>query len=298
MSSDRPVILESQDLRKEFDGGDNILSGADLAVRENEIVLLMGPNGVGKTVLLSCLAGSEVPTDGTVSVFGEATRGGNSSLDFMLQDSMLEPKLTGRENVAFYRDLHPCFTERWREYTEKLEVAEELDKLVENYSEGMKRKLEFALTMSGEVPIYLLDEPTAGVDLHNIQQFHDVILSQYERGKTFVISSHRPMDANIADRIAFMPDGTISSIGRPEELMAQVPTVVTVSGRETIKSVKEFVIEGELFPVGGEVRGFLEGNHHLSAIADKIEGTAGTVEEIEPTYTDLFNYYIHLEEFR
>lgn len=289
------VVLRSDGLRKEFGTDDRVLTGADLDVREGEILVLMGPNGVGKTVLLSCFAGSEVPTAGSVEVFGEPVRHTDGKyLNFMLQDSVAIEKLSGRENAEFYAGIHPRFTDRWESYVEELGLADDLDKLVEHYSEGMKRKLEFSLTMSGEVPIYLLDEPTAGVDLTNIQRFHDIIGNQYDRGKTFVVSSHRPMDANIADRLAFMPDGSISAVGTPEALLEAVSTVVTVRGRASIRATESLVRDEQLFPVGGEARGFLKPEADVDDVRNAVDNP-DTVDTLEPTYTDLFNYYVHVE---
>jgi ABC-2 type transport system ATP-binding protein len=156
----------------------------------------------------------------------------------------------------------------------------------------MKRKLELSMTMSVDVPLYLLDEPTAGVDLTNIQRFHDIILEAYDEGKTFLVSSHRPMDANIADRIAFMPDGTVTAVGTPEELMDAVPPVVRVTGSDAIREAESFVVDGQLFPLGGEARGFLAPGCDFDDVTDRL---GDSVECIDPTYTDLFNYYVHVE---
>ncbi|WP_159901068.1 ABC transporter ATP-binding protein [Salinirussus salinus] len=286
------TAIESRGVAKEF-GADDVVRGADLAVEEGEVLLLMGPNGVGKTVLLSCLAGSREPTEGAVEVFGRPVgEDGGDSLTFLLQDSMAVETLTGRENVDFYSRLHHRFTDRWREYVDRLGLTDDLDKRVEHYSEGMKRKLELALTMGVDVPVYLLDEPTAGVDLTNIQRFHDIILEARDAGKTVLVSSHRPIDANIADRVAFMPDGTVSTVGEPDGLMEQVPTVVRVTGSEAMRTAEEYV-DGQLFPVGGEARGFLAEDVAFEDLAGAVE--SGGVERIDPTYTDLFNYYIHVE---
>ena len=286
------AVLRSHGLEKEF-GADSVVKGADLEVREGEILLLMGPNGVGKTVLLSCLAGSQAPTEGSVEVFDRpVAEDGGDSLNFLLQDSMAIETLTGRENVDFYSRLHHAFTDRWSEYADRLELTGDLDKLVKHYSEGMKRKLELALTMSVDVPVYLLDEPTAGVDLTNIQRFHDIILEQYDEGKTFLVSSHRPMDANIADRIAFMPDGTVSTVGTPEELMDAVPPVVRITGSDAIREAESLVVGEQLFPLGGEARGFLREDLTVEDVTDAL--SEDSVERIEPTYTDLFNYYVHV----
>jgi ABC-2 type transport system ATP-binding protein len=286
------IALRSRGVEKEF-GEDDVVRGADLEVREGEILLLMGPNGVGKTVLLSCLAGSQQPTDGSVEVFGEPiSENGGDSLNFLLQDSMAIETLSGRENVEFYSQLHHAFTDRWATYAEQLGLSDDLDKLVKHYSEGMKRKLELAVTMSVDVPVYLLDEPTAGVDLTNIQRFHDIILEEYDEGKSFLVSSHRPMDANIADRIAFMPDGTVSAVGTPDELLASVPPVVRITGSEAIRDAEPFVVDGQLFPLGGEARGFLREDKSLGDVTTAL--SADSVERIDPTYTDLFNYYVHV----
>jgi ABC-2 type transport system ATP-binding protein len=286
------AVLRSRGVEKEF-GADGVVEGADLAVREGEILLLMGPNGVGKTVLLSCLAGSQRPTDGSVEVFGEpVSEDGGDSLSFLLQDSMAIETLTGRENAAFYSRLHHAFTDRWEQYLERLELTDDLDKVVKHYSEGMTRKLELALTMSVDVPVYLLDEPTAGVDLTSIQRFHDIILEQYDEGKTFLVSSHRPMDVNIADRIAFMPDGTVSTVGTPAELMAAVPPVLRVTGSDAIRAAESVVAGGRLFPLGGEARGFLRDGVSMDDVSGRLP--EGSVERIEPTHTDLFNYYVHI----
>lgn len=291
------TAIEARSLKKDF-GADGIVDGVNLAVEENEILLLMGPNGVGKTVLLSCLAGSERPTEGEVDIFGEpANDRPGDHVAFLAQETMAIETLTGRENVAFYERLHPTFTDRWERYLTDLGLAEDLDKLVEHYSGGMKRKLELALTASMDVPIYLLDEPTAGVDLSMIQRFHDIIIERADAGATFVISSHNPMDADLADRIAFMPDGTITAVGTPQKLMAAVPQVVRVTGTEAFDTASEFVVDNELFPLGGEARGFLADGQSIEDVRHAVD-TAGydtaSVEGIDPTDADLFNYYVHV----
>jgi ABC-2 type transport system ATP-binding protein len=282
--------LRSRGVVKEF-GDEGVVRGADLTVERGEILLLMGPNGVGKTVLLSCLAGSATPTEGAAEVLGRPVGAdGGDSLVFGLQNSLAVDTLTGRENVAFYSRLHHRFTDRWEDYVGRLGLADDLDKRVGDYSEGMKRKLELALTMSVDVPVYLLDEPTAGVDLTNVRRFHDIILERHDEETTMLVSSHRPLDVELADRVAFMPDGTITTVGTPEELLAAVPPVVRVTGTTEMAAAEGFVADGRLFPVGGEARGFLAPDATLS----ELRATVESAERIEPTATDLFNYHVHV----
>lgn len=286
------ALLRARNVRKSF-GAEGVLRGIDLDVYENELLVLLGPNGVGKTVLLSSLAGGTTPTDGTVEVFGRpiGSRPGEHTV-FMRQSAMAIDSLTGRENVQFYGRLHPAFTDRWREYVARLGIDDELDKRVRDYSGGMKRKLEFAIALSVDVDVYLLDEPTAGVDLSMIQRFHDCILERREAGATFVVTSHLPTDVELADRIAFMRDGAITETGRPDDLMDAVPPVVRVDGARAANAATEHVRGGDLFREGAEARGFLRPGTDVEAIAAAVDDAH--VVETRPTYTDLFNYCVHV----
>jgi len=134
----------------------------------------MGANGVGKSVLLSCLAGGERPSAGSVDVFGEPATTRADTTSFLLQDALALEKLTGRETIHFYRRLHPAFTDDWRTHVERLGLADDLDKSVADYSGGMVRKLEFTIAASIDVPLYLFDEPTAALDLATIPAVHEL----------------------------------------------------------------------------------------------------------------------------
>jgi ABC-2 type transport system ATP-binding protein len=203
--------------------------------------------------------------------------------------------LTGRENAAFHADLHPQWTGRWAAYADRLGLTDEdLSRRVGTYSAGMRRKLELALALSVDVPVYLLDEPTAGVDLTVIQRFHDLILEQYERGKTVVVTSHRPMDVDLADRIAFMPDDRVTRVGTPAELVDEVPPVVRVVGTDAMDVATDYVRDGQLFPLGGEARGYLAADTSVEAL-DAAVGDDARIETVEPTHADLFNYYVHVD---
>ncbi|MCU4740873.1 ABC transporter ATP-binding protein [Halobacteria archaeon AArc-m2/3/4] len=288
-SRDRPCIRVSS-LEKSF-GDEGVLKGIDLTVETGELLAVMGPNGVGKSVLFSCLAGSDHPSAGTVEVLGADPTTRSDTTGFLLQDALCVDRLTGRENLRFYEQLHPNFTDDWREYVEALDIADDLDKRVENYSGGMKRKLELAIALSIDVPLYLLDEPTAALDLTMIQAVHGLIREKQAEGKTVVVSSHRPMDVEIADRIAFVADGRVVATGPPDELFEAVPTVVETR-LSNAEALAEIARGGEVFQGNGGVRGFLSAD---SVEAVDLEGTADAEFEIvSPGYTDLFNYYTRL----
>ncbi|WP_336034507.1 ABC transporter ATP-binding protein [Halobacterium yunchengense] len=292
MSADAPAV-EARGVRKAY-GDDGVLDGVDLTVRENEVLLLMGPNGTGKTVLLSCLAGSVEPSAGDVRVFGDpVAEDGGRSLSLLLQGGASVDTLSGRETAEFYASLHPEFTDRWRGLVDDLGLADDLDKRTKYYSEGMKRKLELALALSVDVPLYLLDEPTAGVDLSMVQSFHRAIRDRVADGGTVVVTSHRPVDAQLADRVAFVTGGGVSAVDAPDALLDGVPTVVrVVAGGTADGAIESLVVDGRLFYHGDERRGFLADDATVAAVRDAAPASA-TVETVEPSYTDAFNYYVH-----
>lgn len=277
-------------LHKKF-GDDEVLADIGLQVPRGEITLLMGPNGVGKTILLSCIAGGLHPDEGEIRVFGSSPAAADERLSFMLQDSMLVEELTGRENVNFFRDLHPKSTDEVEEILQRLDFEmDALEREVGDYSGGMKRKLELAVSLSVDVALYLLDEPTAALDMTTVEQLHAMLSARREAGETVVISSHLPTDADLADHIAVVTERGISAVGSPEDLLDAVPPVVLAEGPVDIR---EHVRAGRLFE--GEIhrRGFLPENLDRETVTAGENGTAVRVRE--PTYTDLFNYYVHLE---
>ncbi|WP_345782510.1 ABC transporter ATP-binding protein [Halostagnicola sp. A-GB9-2] len=285
----QPSVL-AEGVEKSF-GDERVLEGVDLAVESGELLAVLGPNGVGKSVLFSCLAGSQHPSAGSIEVLGEDPTARSDTTSFLLQDALCVDRLTGRENLRFYEQLHPNFTDDWREYVELLEIDADLEKPVEDYSGGMVRKLELAIALSIDVPIYLLDEPTAALDLSMIQVVHGLIREKQADGKTIIVSSHRPMDADIADRIAFVADGRVVTTGTPDTLFDSVPQVVetTLSNSEQLASV---VVGGEVFQGNGTIRGFLPADDQQpeSETNAALESNQA-LEVVDPTYTDLFNYY-------
>lgn len=277
-------------LHKRF-GSDEVLAGVDLEVPRGEITLLMGPNGVGKTILLSCIAGGLYPDEGDVRVFGASPAEAEERLSFMLQDSMLVSELTGRENVNFFRDLHPESTDEFEDILRRLDFeVDALEKEVGDYSGGMQRKLELAVSLSVDVPLYLLDEPTAALDMTTVEQLHAMLSARREAGETVVISSHLPTDADLADHIAVVTERGVTAVGSPADLLGAVPPVVLAEGPVDIGGQ---VRDGRLFE--GEIhrRGFLREDVDPETVTAGENGT--TIRVREPTYTDLFNYYVHLE---
>ena len=289
MSSDTEVAVEARGLAKSFGDGPPVFEGVDLSFQRGETTLLMGPNGSGKTVLLSCLAGGLRPSAGSVSVLGDRPSDARSRLVFMLQDGLAVDELSGRENAAFYTALHPGATDRWRAVADRLDLGA-LDRRVADYSGGMRRKLELALTLSVDVPLYLLDEPTAALDPTTVERFHAMLDDLADAGRTVVATSHSPRDLRAADRLVFFGSDGIVAEGEPGALHEATPSVVVVEDG-TGDELRPVLREGRLFDTDAGRRGFLATHADPDAVADR----PGVRAVEPPTAPDVFNYYVHLQ---
>lgn len=294
MSVDAP-ILRADSLDKTL-GSTHILRGIDLEIERDQIVVIVGPNGAGKTILLCCLAGGLDPDSGTIMIddrpLAEQTR---RDLSFLPQESMAIEHLTGRENARFYSRLHPGASGRWRELVTMLDLNSDLESRVRTYSGGMTRKLELAIALDPDVPLYLFDEPTSGVDLAKITQFHDLLLEAADDGKTVVLSSHTPLDMELADTIVVVRDGRVGAIGRPEALLEALPDILRVRGRigRLADDLRRHVIEGRWYVRGDEIRGFLRPELDPERTELTLSAEAGVIDvTVEaPSFVDLFNYH-------
>lgn len=288
------AVVETDGLTKQFGDGEPVVEDVELTVRAGETTILVGPNGAGKTVLLCCLAGGLHPSAGTVEVFGQPPGATRSQFVFTLQDGLAVDELSGRENAAFYTKLHPAATDDWRTVADRLALdAADLDRRVGDYSGGMTRKLELALTLSVDVPLYLLDEPTAELDPSAVERFHAMVDELAADGKTIVATSHAPRDLRAADRVVFFGDDGVVADGPPERLRESVPPVVVVDDTRRVPGLDEIVVDGRLFDTDTGRRGFLA-DGDAASVADR----EGVIEVADPTAADTFNYYVHLRSGR
>ncbi|WP_459890677.1 ABC transporter ATP-binding protein [Halostagnicola bangensis] len=283
--------IEATNVSKSY-GDEWVLEDLSLSMSSGEAVVLAGPNGAGKSTFLSCLVGNERPDSSEISVFGkQLPRHRSDGLAVLLQDAILIDDLTGRENIQFYAALDAPFTSRWQTYVDRFDLDESLDDPVRTYSGGMKRKLELAMTLSVDAKGYVLDEPTAGIDLSMAGEMHRTVLELIEDDWSVLITSHNPIDIEVADRVAFLSNGRITAVGTPARLIDDLPPVVRFQNRHSALTASELV--GDVYYVGAESRGFLE-NHSFSAVEKTIKEETGTaqIDTVPPSYSDAFSYYI------
>ena len=202
-------VLECKNLTKKYITK-TALKGIDLSVPKGAIVGLLGPNGSGKTTLLKLAAGLLKPTSGSISVCG-LKPGAESKLIAAYQPDRvyLNDWMTVRDLVQMMADFYPNFNkDKAFDMLKNLKI-EAGDKL-KSLSKGTKEKVQLILTMSREVPLYMLDEPIGGVDPAARDYILNTIISNYSENSTVIISTHLISDIeSVLNYVLFLKEGNI-----------------------------------------------------------------------------------------
>ena len=128
-------------------------------------------------------------------------------------------KLTAYENLAFFSSLYSGEMRDIDQLLERVGLGDARDQKVENFSKGMKMRLNFIRALLNNPEVLFLDEPTSGLDPTNAKIMKELILEEREKGRTIFITTHNMQVADdLCDRVAFMVEGKIVELDKPEEL--------------------------------------------------------------------------------
>jgi len=222
------VSLQVRGLRKSFNG-QAVLNGIDFEVQPGEIFVIMGPSGSGKSVLLKHLIGLESPDAGEILINGESIQtpeiASKYRLALVFQSGALFNSLTVGENVGLYLSEHRLKppAEIARIVAEKLEdvgLKGTEDKTPGELSGGMKKRVAIARALVIDPQLILYDEPTSELDPLSAVVIGEEILKLQQRIQvtSLVVSHDRDLAFGVADRIAFIAEGRIVTIGTPDEV--------------------------------------------------------------------------------
>jgi ABC-2 type transport system ATP-binding protein len=227
-SAAQPAI-RVKDLEKSYKDL-QVLRGVDLEVQPDSILALLGSNGAGKTTLVRILSTLLKADAGTAHVngFDVATQGGKVRESFSLtgQFAAVDEILNGRENlvlVARLRGLEDP-TAIADEMLQRFSLTEASTRRVSTYSDGMRRRLDIAMSLVGNPPIIFLDEPTAGLDPQARREVWRSIQELAGHGTTVLLTTQYLDEAEqLAERIAILHEGRIIAGGTLTELKRLLP---------------------------------------------------------------------------
>jgi ABC-2 type transport system ATP-binding protein len=211
--------LEIQNVTKRY--GELVAVNTVSFTINREIFGLLGANGAGKSTLLKAILGLIKVDEGEIYVGGQHTRRhpteAKKLIGYLPEDLRLYERLTGWEFLSFIAGIKGL--NQTSELEESLDYFGLHDKrhlLIEEYSQGMKKKIGLIAALMGAPPVILLDEPLNGLDAESMRLLRLRIEELARRGSTFVISSHiMGFVERICQRIAVLKQGRVVIEGTP-----------------------------------------------------------------------------------
>jgi len=223
--------IDVDGLELTYSDGTRAVRDVDLQVPEGELFGFLGPNGAGKTTTIKVLSTLLQPTGGSVHVNGfdvvDRPRDVRRTIGYMAQETSIDNDLTARENIRFACEAYGVprskRADRIDELLELADLADVADKRANDFSGGMKKRLDAATALVHRPPLVFLDEPTTGLDPAARNRLWEYFERINEEGTTIVLTTQYLEEADqLCDRISVIHDGEIVVTGSPEELKREV----------------------------------------------------------------------------
>ncbi|HVR81810.1 MAG TPA: ATP-binding cassette domain-containing protein [Luteimonas sp.] len=227
-------MIVAEHLRKTFPGKGKVpvvaVDDVGFIARDGEITGLLGPNGAGKTTTLRMLytlmrpqSGRVLVDDHDVAVDPQSAR---RALGVLPDARGVYKRLTARENIAYFGELHgmapAAIAERTRVLAAALQMEDFLDRQTEGFSQGQRTKTAIARALVHDPKNVILDEPTNGLDVMTTRGLREFLKHLRSEGRCVIFSSHIMQEvAALCDRIVVIAHGRVVAQGSADELRAQ-----------------------------------------------------------------------------
>ena len=307
--TDAEQLLVCSDLRKSF-GERTAVDGVSFHIGRGETYGLLGPNGAGKTTSISMICGLLERDGGDVTVAGQAVDvsavEAKAAIGYVPQDLAIYPDLSARENLRFFGKLQrlsgKALDERVDVVLELTGLTERADDKTDDYSGGMKRRLNIGIGLLHEPQLLVLDEPTVGVDPQSRNAILEAVDGLGVGGMSILYTTHYMEEAErLCDRIGIIDEGRILAEGTRRELVDLVGQLdrVTLSATGDLPAATEALKRVERVQNAtsgdGTIEITAEGARtllpQLISSAAEAGATISSVEVVEP---DLEAVFLHL----
>ena len=224
------MAVSIRDLHKRY-GDTEVLKGIDMEVKPGEVISIIGPSGAGKSTLLRCINALEMPTSGTISVYGIDISDPKTNIDklrehvgMVFQHFNLFPNMSVADNIMLApRMLHKTPKEDARQQAlDLLEIVgleERADARPTDLSGGQQQRVAIARALAMHPDIMLFDEATSALDPEMVGDVLEVIRSLAEGGMTMILVTHEMAFAReVSSRVIFTDAGIIEEEGTPEQI--------------------------------------------------------------------------------
>ena len=226
-------MIVAENLHKAFKtktGLIHAVQNVGFQAEDGRITGLLGPNGAGKTTTMRMLYTLMTPDQGKVLVDGiDAAADAvavRRRLGVLPDARGVYKRLTARENIAYFGQLHGLSAARIRERTKVLSTALEMDDILdrqtEGFSQGQRTKTAIARALVHDPRNVILDEPTNGLDVMTTRALRGFLRGLRDEGRCVIFSSHIMQEvAALCDHVVIIAQGTVMAAGSADELRAQ-----------------------------------------------------------------------------
>jgi ABC-2 type transport system ATP-binding protein len=301
--------IEAEGLRKTYPGGVEAVKGLDFEVSEGEVFGLLGPNGAGKSTTVGILTTTIVPTAGTARLAGhDVARSpllARSVSSVVFQEAVVDGSLSGRANLELHTRLWGVQPQRAKrrsgELIEALGLSELVDRPVQSYSGGERRRLEIARALTSEPQVLFLDEPTVGLDPRIRHELLDVIAGLRAREDlTILVTTHYLDEAQrLCDRVGIIHEGALVALDSPKALLSKLGREILEfrvdgSPERAVATLRDVRIAGpDAFAIGARITVPLH-DHAVTEALAAIESEHLRVSEIATRVPNLDDVYLQL----
>jgi Cu-processing system ATP-binding protein len=204
-------MIEIKGIRKSF-GKLEVLKGFDFSLSQGKITAVLGPNGSGKTTLIKSILGLVLPSSGEILVNGKVITNDcmyRTEIGYLPQIARFPENLRVFEIFKLIEEVR---NEKgnYNELIDQFDLKDFWNKKLRQLSGGTRQKVNIVLTFMFNCPLYILDEPTAGLDPIALIRLKELIIREKEEGKTFLVTTHiMSLVEELADELIFLLEGKI-----------------------------------------------------------------------------------------
>jgi ABC-2 type transport system ATP-binding protein len=200
-----------------------------LRIERGTMFGLLGPNGAGKTSTIRMMVGMTLPDSGTVRLFDEPFRRDMlGRVGYLPEERGLYKRMKVIDQLVFMGQLHGLEAStakaRARQWCERMEIAESMEKKTQELSKGMQQKIQFIATLLHDPELIIMDEPSSGLDPVNVSLLEQTLLELKNKGRTILFSTHRMEQVEkLCDAICLVDQGQAVLEGAMRAVKSRYP---------------------------------------------------------------------------
>jgi lantibiotic transport system ATP-binding protein len=287
-------IIEIKNLEKCF-GKINAVQNVTMNVQQGQIYGFLGPNGAGKTTTIRMILGLIYPSQGQIKVFNKDFSSSTlKRIGSLVETPSAYNHLTGFENLEIMRLLRNAPKHRIPMVLEMVGLADAANRVIREYSLGMKGRLSLASALLHEPELLILDEPTNGLDPQGIREIRDLIRTFPALGITVLVSSHLLAEIDqIATHVGIISNGKMRFEGTLESLRAKHQPSLQIGVSEALKA--QGILEQHGLSATLHEDGLQLGDVNLAAFANRILIENGLeVHALQPINNSLEDIFLEI----